>query len=61
MAGGGTIVYGRINQMSGPPLAVDDQWGEQTVSRPDQLFVFGSQVYVKCERRHIRNRWEPPH
>ena len=44
MAGGGTIVYGRINQMSGPPIAVDDQWGEKTISRPDQLFVSGSKV-----------------
>ena len=60
MAGGGTIVYGRINRMSGPPITVDDRWGEKTISRPDQLFVSGSQVYVKCERRHIRNRWEPP-
>ncbi len=61
MAGGGTIVYGRINRMSGPPIAIDDRRGENTISRADQLFVSVIQVYVKCERRHIRNRWEPPH
>ena len=44
VAGGGTIVYGRINRMSGPPITVDVQWDEKTILRPDQLFVCGSQV-----------------
>ena len=41
-------------------IAIDDRRVEKTILRADQLFVSQSQVYVKCERRHIRNRWEPP-
>jgi hypothetical protein len=44
VAAGDTIVYGRINRMSGPPIIVDDRRGEKTISRPDQLFVCGSKV-----------------